>query len=295
MRAPARNDDRRTMKIGMASPNSSYGVPTAEMASDLEARGYESLWVGEHSNIPTSRTTPHPSGIDLPRFYWHMRDPFVSLAAAAAATTNLRIATGVCLLLEHEILDLAKSVATLDEQSGGRFDFGIGVGWNVEELANVSSVPWSKRYQAMRETVAALRGIWTEEESGYAGEFVNFESSWVFPKPAQQGGPSVVMGCQGRLGMQHVAEYGDGWCPIDIGFRDVVQGIEWFHRALVDADRDPETVPITIYSFGAPSAETAERYRDAGVDRVLLGAPDEADAHKRFVDKHQAIVDEFSD
>lgn len=283
------------MKIGLSSPNSSYGVPTAEMAVDAEQRGYDSLWVGEHSHIPASRETRHPSDIDLPKMYWHMRDPFVTLAAAAQATSTLKLATGVCLVLEHEILDLAKSAATLDDVSGGRFQFGVGVGWNVEELANVSDVPWAQRYNAMRETVAALRSLWTTEESGFEGEFVNFKPSWVFPKPVQAGGPPVLMGCQGRIGLRHVVEYADEWCPIDAGFRDVGQGVEWFKEAAAKADRDPESIPISIYCFSAPKAETLESYRDLGIDRVVFGAPDKADSHQRFVDRFQGLVDEFAE
>ncbi len=282
------------MKVGLVSPNSSYGVPTAAMAVDAEQRGYDSIWVGEHSNIPTSRSTPHPSGIDLPRFYWHMRDPFVSLAAAAQATSTIKLGTAVCLVLEHEVLDLAKSVASLDDVSGGRLQFGVGVGWNREELANVSTVPWARRYDAMRETIAAMQAVWTDDEAGFAGEFVDFESSWVYPKPAQHGGPPVLLGCQGRIGLRHVAEYADEWCPIDIGFRDVGQGIEWFRQAVVDAGRDPDAVPITIYSFSAADRSTLERYRELGVARVLFGAPDEADAHDRFLDENQAMVDEIN-
>jgi len=282
------------MKIGLASPNSSYGVPTAEMAVDLEQRGYDSLWVGEHSHIPASRETPHPSGIDLPRLYWHMRDPFVSLAAAAQATSTLRLVTGVCLVLEHEIIDLAKSAASLDDVSDGRFDFGVGVGWNREELANVSSVPWAQRYNAMRETIAALRQMWTTEESSYSGEFVEVAPSWVYPKPVQDGGPPVLMGCQGRIGMRHAAEYADEWCPLDVGFRDVGQGIGWFRDAVVAAERDPDSIPISIYAFSAPTAETLNEYRDLGVARAVFSAPDEADRHHRYLDRHQALGDEFA-
>lgn len=283
------------MQIGLASPNSSYGVPTAELAVDAEQRGYDSLWVGEHSHIPASRETPHPSGIELPRMYWHMRDPFVTLAAAAQATSTIKLVTGVCLVLEHEILDLAKSVASLDDVSGGRFEFGVGVGWNKEELANVSPVPWSQRYNAMRETIAALRQLWTTEESGFSGEHVNFAPSWVFPKPAQAGGPPVLMGCQGRIGLRHVAEYADHWCPIDVGFRDVAQGMDWFRGAVESADRDPDDVGVSMYCFGAPEAETLARYRDLGIDRVVFGAPDSAEGHQRFVDRNQPLLEEFSD
>jgi probable F420-dependent oxidoreductase len=283
------------MKIGLASPNSSYGVPAAEMAADLEQRGYDSLWVGEHSHIPTSRRTPHPSGEELPRFYWHMRDPFVSLATAAQATTTIKLVTGVCLVLEHEIVDLAKQVATLDDVSGGRFLFGVGVGWNREELENVSSVPWPQRYNAMRESIAALRALWGSDAAGYEGRFVTVAESRVYPKPVQAGGPPVLMGCQGRLGMRHVAEYADEWCPLDVGFRDVARGLGWMRDAAEAVGRDPDLIPVTLYCFGAPDAAKLEQYRDLGVVRVVFSAPDEPDAHHRFLDRSQTLVESFAD
>ena len=281
------------VKIGLASPNSSYGVDPAEMARDVEQRGYDSLWVGEHSHIPASRETPHPSGHDLPRFYWHMRDPFVSLAVAAAATTTLKVVTGVCLVLEHEILDLTKSIATLDQVSGGRLLLGVGVGWNREELANVSSVPWSQRYNAMRETVEAMRLQWANDEAGYSGTFVNIAPSWVHPKPTSPSGPPVLMGCQGRVGLRHVAEYADEWAPLDIGFRDVAKGLGWFRAAAEQAGRDPDSIPVTMYCFSSPTAETVERYAALGIHRVVFSAPDEADKHHRFLDRHQELVDTY--
>jgi len=283
-----------TVKIGLASANSDYGVAPAELARDLEQRGYDSLWVGEHSHIPASRETPHPSGIDLPTMYWHMRDPFVSLAVAAAATTDLKLVTGVCLVLEHEILDLTKTVATLDELSGGRLLLGVGVGWNKEELANVSDVPWSQRYNALRESIAAMRALWAEEEAGYDGRFVQVAPSWVYPKPTRPSGPPVLMGCQGRVGLRHAAEYADEWCPLDVGFRDVAKGIGWFRDAVVAAERDPDTIPISMYCFGKPSAETLDRYAELGIHRVVLSSPDEAERHHRFLDEHQPLVDRFA-
>lgn len=283
------------MKIGLAPTNSDYGPATADMAVEAEQRGYDSLWVGEHSNIPASRETVHPDGGDLPEFYWRKRDPFVSLATAAAATSKIRIAMGVCLVLEHEILDLAKSVATLDEISDGRLLFGVGVGWNREELANVSDVPWPLRYNAMRETVAALRLLWTEHEVEYSGEFVNFAPAWVYPKPAQQLGPPVLVGCRGRIGMRHVAEYADGWCPLDVGFRDVRVGIERFRTAVEAAGRDPDAIPISMYCYVNPDAEKLELYGSLGAERVVLGAPDGADRLARFLDRYQPLVDAFAD
>ena len=282
------------MKIGLASPNSDYGVRTAEMAIDLEQRGYDSLWVGEHSHIPASRETPHPAGIELPQLYWHMRDPFTSLGAAAAVTSQIKLVTGVCLVLEHEILDLAKSVATLDEVSDGRFLFGVGVGWNREELANVSSVPWSQRYNAMRETIAGLRGLWSGHEAGFSGEHVNFEPSWVYPKPVQQPGPPVLMGCQGKVGMRHVIEYADGWCPLDAFFRDIRASVERFRASLAEAGRDPDSVPITMYCFSRPTEEKLALYQELGVERTVFGAPDEADKHQRFLDRNQHLLDTFA-
>ena len=283
------------MKIGLASANSDYGPAPAEMARDLEQRGYDSLWVGEHSHIPASRETRHPSDIELPTMYWHMRDPFVSLAMAAAATTDLKVVTGVCLVLEHEIVDLTKTVATLDELSGGRLLLGVGVGWNREELANVSSVPWSKRYSAMRESIAAMRAMWAEDEAGYEGEFVNVAPSWVFPKPTRRTGTPILLGCQGRVGLRHAAEYADEWCPLDVGFRDVGKGISWFRDAVVAADRDPDTVPISMYCFKDPSPETLERFEGLGIGRVVLMAPDETDKYDRFLEKVQPLVDQFAD
>ncbi len=281
------------MKIGLASPNSSYGPDPASVARDLEQRGYDSLWVGEHSHIPTSRETPHPSGEELPRFYWHMRDPFVSLAMAAAATTNLQLVTGVCLVLEHEILDLTKSIATLDQLSDGRFKLGVGVGWNREELSNVSAVPWSQRYNAMRETVAAMRELWANDAAGYDGTHVKVASSWVYPKPTRPGGPPVLMGCQGRVGLRHVAEYADEWCPLDVGFRDVAKGLSWFRDAVVAADRDPDSIPISMYCFKEPDVATLERYAGLGIARVVLSAPDETDRHQRYLDRNQPLLDHF--
>src|SRR4051794_32474394 len=258
------------MKIGLASANSDYGPAPAAMARDLEQRGYDSLWVGEHSHIPASRETRHPSDIELPKMYWHMRDPFVSLAMAAAATTDLKVVTGVCLVLEHEIVDLTKTVATLDALSGGRLLLGVGVGWNREELANVSSVPWSQRYNAMRESIAAMRAMWTEDEAGYDGTYVKVAPSWVFPKPTRRGGPPVLMGSQGRVGLRHVAAYADEWCPIDVGFRDVAKGLGWFRDAVAAADRDPDTIPISMYCFTHPTAETIASYAGLGIHRVVF-------------------------
>lgn len=284
------------MKIGLGSPNSTYGPSPAAMAVDAEQRGYDSLWVGEHPHIPANRVTPHfVTGMDLPKAYLHFRDMFVSLAMASAVTTELKLATGVCLVLEHEIIDLANSVATLDNLSDGRVLFGIGVGWNVEELANVSDVPWSQRYNAMRESVAALRALWTEEAAGFEGDHVRFEPAWVNPKPVQSGGPPVVMGCQGPLGMGHVAQYADQWCPLDWGTGGLEPNIAAFGQAMETASRDPDSVALSVFSFAKPEAELFEKYRDLGLHRVVVFSHDSVDGHQRFMDRLQPFVDEFAD
>ena len=175
------------MRFGYLSLNNAEGIRPARLARELEDRGFDSVWMPEHSHIPVSRDTPYPAGGDLPDGYWHMMDPFVSLQAAAAVTTKLILATGICLVLEHDILDLACTVATLDVLSGGRALLGIGVGWNREELVNHRpELPFKLRYSAMRERVDALRRIWTEEEPAYDGRFERFSASWVYPKPIQQ-------------------------------------------------------------------------------------------------------------
>ena len=151
------------MDIGVFSFNTSYTIRPDELARNLEQRGYESVWFGEHSHIPVERRSPYPAGGELPEYYWHMLDPFVSLGMAAAVTTKLRLGTGVCLVLERDLVALAKEVATLDLLSGGRVDFGVGVGWNAEELATHRPIPFRQRYRALREAIAALRACWTQE------------------------------------------------------------------------------------------------------------------------------------
>jgi len=283
------------MKFGLASPNSDYGVEPAPMACDLEERGYDSLWLGEHSNIPVSRETAPPGGGELRQGYWHIRDLFVSLAAAATVTTKLQLVTGVCLVLEHEVLDLAKSVATLDQLSGGRLKLGVGVGWNREEFENVSRVPWPKRYDAMRQTVEAMRKVWGNEGPvDYDGEWVKFAPCLSYPKTVKPSGPPILMGCQGPTGLKHVVDYADEWCPRDARFEDLEIGMRSFRAAVSAAGRDPGTIPLSMFCFSRPTAEMVERYAELGVDRMVLCAPDTPERHRSFLDRYQTLVDQFS-
>lgn len=279
------------MEIGFFSMNTDFGVGTVELARALEERGYASLWVGEHSHIPTSRRTAYPAGGDLPKGYWHMLDPFVSLGAAAAVTSKLRLGTGVTLVLERDLVALAKEVATLDLISNGRFDFGVGVGWNEEELATHTTIPFRQRYRAMREAVAAMRACWTQDESSFEGEFFNFEPLWSYPKPVQSPHPPIYFGAAGKLGMAHTAEWANAWCPIEVAFRDLGVGIGRMKAKLEEAGRDPEAMPITLFAWGSPDPGKLERFRDLGVDQVLLGTGTNTGAE---MDSTLRLLDEFA-
>jgi len=264
------------MKFGFLTANSASGIRPDRLANELEDRGFESIWVPEHADIPCSRTTPYPGGGELPAGYRHMMDPFVSLMAAAASTTKLTLATGICLVLEHDAIDLGCTIATLDVLSGGRVLLGIGCGWNAEELANHRpDVPFKMRYSAMRERVAALRAMWTQEESEYSGKYDRFAKSWIYPKPVR-GTVPIALGNAGKVGIAHAAQYADEWCPIDAELRnddgkpDVKRGIELFRRLASEAGRDPDSIPITLFSWGAPKSKRLDLYRELGVRRIVL-------------------------
>ena len=188
------------MKFGYLTGNHAEGILPGDLARELEDRGFDSVWFPEHSHIPTERRSPYPNGGTLPASYVHMMDPWVSIAAAAEQTKKLILGTGICLLLEHDLLDLACSVATADVLSQGRVVMGIGVGWNEEELENHRpDLPFKKRYSAMRERVEALRVAWQEEQASFAGTWDNFSSSWVYPKPVN-GSVPIALGNAGPLG-----------------------------------------------------------------------------------------------
>lgn len=267
------------MKFGYLSLNHAEGVRPGRLARELEDRGFDSIWLPEHSHIPTNRQTAYPGGGELPDGYWHTMDPFVSLQAAAAASTSLILATGVCLLLEHDLLDLACTAATLDVLSDGRLLLGIGVGWNEEELANHRpELPFGRRYSAMRERVAALRQIWTEETPSFEGQYERFSESWVYPKPVQQPIP-IALGNAGKVGIKHAAEYADHWCPMDAqllnytGRPDVPGGIELFRRLAAEAGRQAEDIPISLFAFGQPNRKRIDSYVQLGVDRIVIPPP----------------------
>ena len=183
------------MKVGTFYFPTDYGIDIAELAKALEDRGFDSLFVPEHTHIPTSRKSPFPSGGELPKRYSHTHDPFVGLAFAAAATKKLKVGTGICLVPQHEPIVTAKAIASLDALSGGRFVFGIGAGWNVEEMENHGAT-YKTRFAIMREHVLAMKEIWSKDEASYHGKYVNFDPIWSWPKPHRKSDPPIAAnGC----------------------------------------------------------------------------------------------------
>lgn len=263
------------VRFGYLTLNTIEGVRPDTLGRELEDRGFDSLWVPEHSHIPVSRATPYPAGGDLPEGYWRMMDPFVSLAMAAQVTSDIELCTGICLVLEHDVLDLACTTATLDALSGGRLRLGVGVGWNEEELANHRpDLPFKQRYSAMEERIAALRTAWADEEAEFEGTWDRFSASWVYPKP-HAGTIPVALGNAGPVGIGHAARYADEWCPIDAsmlntgGRPDPAGAIDLFRSKAADAGRPAEDIPISIFTLGN-RRERIERYAELGVDRVVI-------------------------
>lgn len=277
------------MHLGVFSYNTEYGARPDELAKACEDRGFESLWVGEHTHIPAARRTPYPGGEPLPRPYYHMADPFVSLMAAAAVTTTLKMGTGVCLVIEHDPIVLAKTVATLDVWSGGRLIFGIGGGWNAEEMEH-HGTPFTRRWKVLRERVEAMQAIWTQEEASYAGEFVQFERIISYPKPVQHPHPPILFGGATPRGRQRVVNYCDGWIPIDVLIDDLPAAIADLHRRADEAGRDPASIPISVFAFDIPAADHLKRYQEMGVERVVIVSPRRLDDALPVLDRVAALI-----
>ena len=264
------------MDYGVYMFPTDYAIRPDELAREVETRGFESIWFPEHTHIPASRRSPWPGGGDLPREYWHCYDPFVALTAAAAATTTLKLGTGICLVIERDPIVMAKEVASVDQISNGRFMFGIGGGWNAEEMEN-HGTNFRRRWRILRENILAMKTIWTEDEPEFHGDFVDFDPIWSYPKPAQTPHPPIFMGGDGPRTFDRVVELADGWMPI--GGR-VNSGPTLGEKAallrtrLEDAGRDPDAVPITIFGV-SPDGDTIARMEQDGVSRVLLTLPPE--------------------
>lgn len=258
------------MKFGLAMFPTDYSVEPPELARMAQERGFESLFFPEHTHIPTSRQTPYPVGGDLPEDYWHTYDPFVALTAAAAATERLRVATGICLVVERDPIITAKEVASLDRLSGGRFLFGIGAGWNEEEMRHHGTDP-ARRFGLMRERIEAMKAIWTQDEPQYHGRHVDFEPLWSWPKPLQRPHPPILVGGNGRRVLERVVAYGDEWFPNRIGDDERLrQRIAQLRRMGEEAGRGSLAVTLQV----APEeAAGIEPYEQAGVHRCVHYLP----------------------
>ena len=284
------------MRLGYSSMNTPEELPPAELGRALEERGYDSLWIGEHTHIPASRATPYPAGGELPPQYTRMMDPYASLLVAATSTTTLLVGTGVALPLERDLLAQAKTIATVDRLSGGRLQFGVGVGWNREELANHRAIPWAERYRALAECVAALKTLWTEDEPEHHGRYFDFDPVWSEPKPLQRPHPPVLCGMGGRLGTAHTVAWADSWMPMDVALGNVAKKLGLFRQAAADAGRS--TIPVTLVAFGDPNPETLAGYRDLGVERVVLGASrkdwDDPRTTMPFIDRYAELIGDLA-
>jgi probable F420-dependent oxidoreductase len=247
-----------------------YAVAPDEIARMAEERGLESLFFPEHTHIPASRDTAYPAGGELPDEYSHTHDPFVALTAAAAATERLLIGTGICLVIERDPITTAKEVASLDQLSGGRFLFGVGAGWNREEMENHGTDP-SRRFGVMRERIEAMKAVWTEDEASYHGRYVDFDRIWSWPKPISRPHPPIIVGGNGKRVLDRVIAYGDEWMPNRIESPDeLAERVAELGRMAADAGR---AMPkVGLYAAPAKPAEM-ERYEGVGVGRYVLYVP----------------------
>lgn len=259
------------MRIGVGLFFTDYAMRAVEIAQALEAWGYESLWAPEHSHIPTARNSPFPPGGDLPREYAECMDPFVVLAAAAAVTKNLKLGTGVCLVAQRDPIQTAKSVASIDNVSRGRFLFGVGNGWNQEEMANHGTTDFKGRHKLARERIAAMKEIWAKEYASFDGELVKFSELMAWPKPVQKPHPPIIVGGAFPFAARRAIAYGDGWIPHAARqqYADVTEYLPEFHRMAREAGRDPASLPVTVWGANL-TPDDMKRLRDKGVARAVI-------------------------
>ena len=263
------------MKFGVTMFPTDYSIAPQELALEAETRGFESLWFPEHSHIPTSRKSPWPGGPDLPKWYFDTYDQFLALTAAAAVTKTIKLGTGVCLVVQRDPIYTAKEVATLDRISNGRFLFGVGGGWNAEEMADHGTTDFKGRFKLMRQRIEAMKEIWTKSKPKFDSELVKFDEMMQWPKPVQKPHPPIIVGGGFPHGARRAIAYGNGWMPIGGRGGDTLSMIPPFLEMLKEKGRKPEEVPVLLFGVGM-DVEALKRARDAGVDRVVFGVPPEA-------------------
>lgn len=277
------------MKIGAFMFATDYNIDIVELAVAMEDRGFEALFVPEHTHIPSSRASAFPGGGDLPQKYVHTHDPMVSLAFAAAATKNLTVGTGICLVPQHDPIVLAKSIASLDMLSGGRFVFGIGGGWNVEEMENHGAT-YKTRFAILRENILAMKQIWTEDTASFEGEYVNFDKIWSYPKPVQEPHPPILLGGETDYTLRRVVDFCDGWFPRAGANFDAHEQMGRLKKHADDAGRDMSTLQVSVFRAPADKA-TLDSYRQHGIDRALLEIPDTSrDEVLKLLDQYAKLL-----
>ena len=261
------------MKYGLTIFPTDYTMPPDEFARRAEEMGFESVWFPEHTHIPVERKTPWSGGPELPPEYYHSYDPFVALMAAGAATREIKLATGICLIIQRDPITTAKTIATLDQLTNGRFIFGIGGGWNREEIEH-HGTPFERRFGVLRERVLAMKVMWTEEQAQFQGRHVNFEPIVVSPKPVQKPHPPIIMGGDGPTTFDRVVQFCDGWLPIGrgkmpAGLEDKIVELK---RRSEAAGRDPASITVSV--FQAPTdADALANLERWGVDRIIFNVP----------------------
>ncbi|NKB57716.1 MAG: TIGR03619 family F420-dependent LLM class oxidoreductase [Alphaproteobacteria bacterium] len=277
------------MDIGVFIFATDYSIQIDELARALEDRGYASLFLPEHTHIPVSRKSPWPGGGELPKEYAHTHDPFVALSFAAAATTKLKLGTGIALLPQREPIVTAKAAASLDMLSNGRFIFGIGGGWNVEEMENHGTT-YKERFALMRENVLAMKALWTEDEAEFNGDMVKFEKSWSWPKPLQKPHPPIILGGETKYTLRRVVEFCDGWLPRVTPDFDPTESMARLREAADEAGRDMSDLSVTVFR-APPDAQKLESFAQAGISGGLLQLPSaDRDTVLRLLDEYAPLV-----
>jgi probable F420-dependent oxidoreductase len=281
------------MQLGTYYFPTDYGIEPGELGKALEERGFDSLFVCEHTHIPASRTTPFPAGGELPKRYVHTHDPFVALSFAAASTKLLKLGTGICLLPQRDPIVTAKSVASLDQLSGGRFIFALGGGWNVEEMEN-HGARYDTRFKLLRERTLAMKEIWTKEEASFRGEFVDFERIWMYPKPVQKPHPPILLGGETDHTLRRVVEFCDGWFPRATPSFDPKEAVGRLRQMASTTGRKFEELSITVFRAPQDAGKLAA-YEDAGISRALIEIPDlTRDEILAHLDKHAPLAARFN-
>jgi probable F420-dependent oxidoreductase len=276
------------MHVGVCIFATEYAIRIDELAREAEARNFESLWVPEHTHIPTSRRSPFAGG-QLPEQYKHTLDPFVALTAAAAATKKLRVGTGICLIIERDTITTAKSVASLDLLSHGRFEFGLGGGWNAEEMEH-HGTDFKTRFKKLEEQVRAMKEIWTKDVAEFHGQFVSFDPIWSWPKPEQKPHPPILLGGESAYTLQRVVDFCDGWYPRGRAPEKVIAGMKDLKERAARKGREMRTISVSAFA-APPDKGVLDQFAAAGVTRSIFLLPSERrDKILPLLDQHAKFI-----